>query len=69
MEDYPLRTSQTFIEDGALATPKTPINGIMGPALVSKLLDHNFTPIDYHFYQFYTNIYRKENHSRQAKIF
>jgi hypothetical protein len=47
MEDYPLRTSQSFIEDGTLATPKAPINGIMGPTLISKLLDLNFTPIDY----------------------
>jgi hypothetical protein len=47
MDDYPLRTGHSFIDDGALATPNSPINGIMGPTLVSKLMNLNFTPIDY----------------------
>ena len=46
-EDYPLRTAQSFIDDGLLGTQKKPVNGIFGPTLISKYVSLNFTPLDY----------------------
>jgi hypothetical protein len=47
LEDYPLRTAQSFIDDGNLAKPNSPVNGILGPTLISKYVPLNFTPLDY----------------------
>ena len=46
-KNYTLRTAQSFIDDGILGTAKNPVNGIMGPTLISKLVALNSTPLDY----------------------